>query len=47
MDNGSPDPENQATGESFDELGKKETASVRTLAVFDELAAEAENGLFK
>jgi hypothetical protein len=31
----------------FDELGKKETASVKTLAVYDELTAEAMAGLFK
>jgi hypothetical protein len=31
----------------FDKLGKKETASVTTLAVFDELAAEAATGLLK
>jgi hypothetical protein len=31
----------------FEELGKKETASVKTLAVFDELTAEATSGLLK
>jgi hypothetical protein len=31
----------------FDELGKKETANVKTLAVFDELTAEIQSGLFK
>ena len=32
---------------SFEELGKKETASVKALAVYDELAYEAQNGLLK
>jgi len=32
---------------SFEELGKKETASVKALAVYDELTAEAQTGLFK
>ena len=32
---------------SFDELAKKETASVKTLAVFDELTAEATTALLK
>ena len=32
---------------TFDELGKKETASVKTLAVFDELTAEIQTGLLK
>ena len=31
----------------FDELGKKETASVKSLAVFDELTAELQTGLLK
>jgi hypothetical protein len=31
----------------FEELAKKETASVKTLAVFDELTAEATSGLLK
>jgi hypothetical protein len=31
----------------FEELGKKETASVKTLAVFDELTAETQAGLLK
>jgi hypothetical protein len=32
---------------SFEDLGKKETASVKTLAVFDELTAELQSGLLK
>ena len=32
---------------TFGELGKKETAGVKALAVYDELSAEAQTGLFK
>jgi len=32
---------------NFEELGKKETASVKALAVYDELTQEAQNTLFK
>jgi hypothetical protein len=31
----------------FDELGKKETASVKALAVYDELSLEAQTALLK
>jgi hypothetical protein len=31
----------------FEELGKKETASVKSLAVYDELSLEAQAGLLK